>query len=77
MIDTRISPDCIISPSEGFAVLHEIDLDTGPEDSIDDLVLGTVFYYFREPCTGMVDIPLATGNFIGSTGKKIELKLLD
>jgi len=77
MIDTRIYPDCIISPSDGFAVLHEIDLNTGPEESIEDLVLGTVFYHFRESCTGMVDIPLATGNYIGSTGKKIDLKLLD
>ncbi len=77
MIETVIRPDCILAPTDGFAVLREIGLNTGPGDSLEDLVLGTVLYRFRAECTGQVDIPLATGNFITSTGKKVDLKLLD
>ncbi|MFC2098155.1 hypothetical protein ACFLSP_00285 [Bacteroidota bacterium] len=77
MIGTRIRPDCILAPDDGIAVLHEIDVATAQEESIEDLVLGTVFYQFISECTGQVRIPLATGNFVTSTGTKIDLGLID
>jgi hypothetical protein len=76
MIGTLMRPDCILAPVEGFAVLRQIGVNTGPEESLEDLVLGTVLYRFNASCTGKVDIQLATGNFISSTGKKIDLELL-
>jgi len=77
MIGTRLGPECILAPVEGFALLREIGIHTGTENSLEDLVLGTVFFQFNAFCSSKVDIPLATGNFITSTGKKIELDLLD
>ncbi len=77
MIGTCMGPDCILAPTGGFAVLHEIELETGRESNVKDLVLGTVFYNFEAGCTGRVHIPLATGNFITSTGKRIHMDLLE
>jgi hypothetical protein len=77
MIGTLMRPDCILAPVEGFAVLRQIGVNTGPEESLEDLVLGTVFYRFNASCTGKVDIQLATGNFLSSTGKKVDLELLE
>lgn len=77
MMETQIKPECILAPMHGFAVLSEIGVDTGPRESIDDLVMGTVFYQFNAPCTGKVDIQLATGNYITSIGKKVDLGLID
>ncbi|MFC2115654.1 hypothetical protein ACFLTU_04225 [Bacteroidota bacterium] len=77
MIETQIHPDCILAPRDGFSLLREISVSTGPENSLEDMVLGTVLFRFVDECTGQVEIPLATGNFITSTGKKVNLELLD
>jgi hypothetical protein len=77
MIDTKMHPACELAPREGFALLREISLETGLDDSMQDLVLGTVFYHFNPSCTGKVEISLATGSFLTSTGKKINLRLLE
>ncbi len=75
MIETIMSPECLLAPLDGFALLREIGVDTGPRNNLEDLVLGTVLYRFRSTCTGQVDIVLATGNFFTSTGKKVDLGL--
>jgi hypothetical protein len=77
IMETQIQPDCILAPVNGFAVLSEIGVDTGPRESVEDLVMGTVFYQFSTPCTGKVNIQLATGNYVTSIGKKVELGLID
>jgi hypothetical protein len=77
MIGTLLGPECIATPTGGFAVLHEIGVETGSESLVTDLVLGTVFYNFKEDCTGRVLVPLATGNYITSTGKTVRMDLLE
>jgi hypothetical protein len=77
MIGTLMNPECIEAPVEGYALLHEIGVATGPEQSPEDLVMGTVLYRFDSPCSGQIFIPAATGNFITSTGKKVDLRLFD
>ncbi len=77
MIETVLRPECILAPVEGHALLREVGVETAGEESMDDLVIGTVFYHFTDDCTGEVTIPLATGNFISSTGKKVDLELLE
>jgi hypothetical protein len=77
MIGTVLGPGCITTPTGGFAVLHEIGVETGSESVVNDLVVGTVFYNFKEDCTGRVLVPLATGNYITSTGKTIRMDLLE
>ncbi len=76
MIEATLRPACILAPVEGHAVLREVSLETSGDESIKDLVLGTVFFRFTAGCTGKVDVPLATGNFVASTGTKVDLNLL-
>jgi hypothetical protein len=76
MIGTLMQPDCLLSPVEGFAVLRQIGVKTGEGESLQDLVLGTVIYNFTSSCTGSAEIRLATGNFVASTGKNVDLGLL-
>ena len=76
MIGVLMQPECPEAPVEGYAVLRQIGVDTDAGESLQDLVLGTVFYNFIPSCTGKVEIRLATGNFIASTGKKVDLGLL-
>ncbi len=77
MVETVLTTSCISNPSSGFAVLQEIDVKTSSDNNLKDLVLGTVFFKFHQECDGLVNIPLATGNFVMSTGKDYNLKLFE
>lgn len=77
MMEILITPECLLAPTDGFAVLQEVAVETSQEGQTEDLVLGSVFYRFVPRCTGTVNIPLATGNFIAATGQDVPLHLLE
>jgi len=77
MIGLMIDPECLRNPVSGFTVLREISVETGRDNRLDDLVLGTIFYTFEKSCTGRIKIPLATGSFILSLGKEVEFNMID
>ena len=77
MIGLMIDPECLRNPVSGFTVLREISVETGRDNRLDDLVLGTIFYTFEKPCTGRIKVPLATGSFILSLGKEVEFNMMD
>jgi hypothetical protein len=75
MMELFMSPECRLAPSGGFGVLQAIEVSSGPGNSNEDIVIGSVIYEFRGKCTGKVSILLGTGSFFGSTGKNIDLNL--
>ena len=77
MIEARLSSDCFLNPGSGFAILREIDVSTSGNSGLNDLVLGAVFFTFHDLCNGKVLIPVATGNFITSSGKEFDLMLYE
>ena len=77
MIGLMIDPECMKNPISGFTVLREISVETGRDNRLNDLVLGTIFYTFEKSCTGRIKVPLATGSFILSLGKEVEFNMMD
>ena len=77
IIGLMIDPACLRNPVSGFTVLREISVETGKDNRLDDLVLGTILYTFEKSCTGSIKVPVATGSFILSLGQEIEFNMMD
>jgi hypothetical protein len=77
IIGMLIEPACLRNPVAGFSVLREINVDTGNDKKLEDLVLGTIFYTFTESCTGRIKVPVATGSFMLSLGQELEFNMMD
>ncbi len=77
MIGLMIDPACLRNPVSGFTVLREISVETGSDNRLEDLVLGTILYTFEKSCTGRIKVPVATGSFILSLGQEIEFNMMD
>ncbi len=73
MIDVDFSADCTKNPTNGFVFMQDVEVATSTNDN--DIVFGHVFYEFTPDCDGRVLVDLATGNFISSIGKEINLGL--
>lgn len=41
------------------------------------LVPGTIFYTFKNSCTGRIRVALATGSFILSQGAEVEFNMME
>lgn len=70
MVDVLIDQLCTANPVRGNALIRKINTEDKkfPE-------LGTALLEFHCNCSGMVEILLATGIYIGSNGKDIDLNL--
>jgi hypothetical protein len=75
MLETTMSPGCNLAPGHGYGMLQEISVEQSSGETPEDLVIGSLIYEFMPGCTGRFSILLATGNFITSTGKMVELNL--
>jgi len=73
MIDVDYSLDCIENPTNGFVFMQDVEVASSDHDS--DIVFGHVFYEFTPDCDGRVLVDIATGNFILSMGKELDLGL--
>ena len=64
MVGVEISPDCIVNPTDGMALMKVTGLeDQGfPE-------LGTAVLEFTSGCSGTARVYAATGMYVGATGK--------
>lgn len=74
MLDVSFSADCIHNPTQGFAFMQDVEVASSQTDN--DIVFGHVFYEFTPDCDGRVLIDLATGNFVFSIGKELDLDLI-
>jgi hypothetical protein len=70
MVGVEISPDCILNPTDGIALMKVTGLeDQGfPE-------LGTAVFEFTSGCGGTAGVYAATGMYVGSNGKNIRFRL--
>ena len=70
MVGVKISPDCMINPVDGMALIKVTGLENQgfPE-------LGTAVFEFTSGCGGTARIFAATGMYIGSNGKKVGFRL--
>lgn len=73
LIETSFSPTIPRNPFEGRGILRDIDVSTGNTGHLPEL--GTAVLKFHSSNDGKVDILLATGVYIGSTGKSLPLNL--
>ncbi|OFX89136.1 MAG: hypothetical protein A2W99_01930 [Bacteroidetes bacterium GWF2_33_16] len=73
MINTEYSLNCLKNPTQGYAFMQDVELES---KSKGNTVFGSVFYTFHSRCDGDVEVTVATGNFITSIGKEINLELL-
>lgn len=73
MINVVFSPDCVKNPTNGYVFMQDIEVATSTNDN--DIVFGHVFYEFTPDCDGRVLVDIATGNFIFSMGKELDLGL--
>ncbi len=71
MLDTHFSMDCLRNPTTGYAFMQDVDLATAER-----FLFGSVFYTFHSECDGDVEVTVATGNFVTSIGKEIDLGLI-
>jgi len=73
MIDVDFSLDCIKNPTNGYVFMQDVEVATSNNDN--DIVFGHVFYEFTPDCDGRVLVDIATGNYILSMGKELNLGL--
>jgi hypothetical protein len=67
MIDTEFSfADCEVNPTDGTAFIQNIKAGS----TID---LGNITFNFHGDCDGQADVIVATGKYVGSNGKSINL----
>jgi len=71
MINTHFSMDCLRNPTTGYAFMQDVDLETEER-----FIFGSVFFTFHSGCDGDVEVTVATGNFVTSIGKEIDLELI-
>jgi hypothetical protein len=74
MIDVNFSSDCLKNPTSGYVFMQDVEVASSQNDN--DIVFGHVFYEFTPDCDGRVLIDLATGNFVFSIGKELDLDLI-
>lgn len=70
---TVVEEVCDLNPVSGYGILREIDISNGTTGNLPKL--GTAVLLFNETCDGKVKVPFATGNYIGSSGKRLDLGL--
>jgi hypothetical protein len=70
MVGVEISPDCLLNPIDGIALMKVTGLENQgfPE-------LGTAVFEFTSRCNGTTHVYAATGMYIGSNGKNIRFRL--
>ena len=70
MIDVLIDQKCPANPVKGNALIRKVNIEDNkfPE-------LGTAILEFHSNCSGMAEILIATGIYIGSNGKDVDLNL--
>jgi len=73
LANVSISNDCALNPTEGFALIQEVDVSSGSDASMP--VLATAMFAFESACEGRAPVLLATGNYIASIGSTIPLNL--
>ena len=73
MIDVDFSSECLRNPTNGYAFMQDVEVATSTNDN--DIVFGHVFYEFTPDCDGRVLVDIATGNFLFSIGKELDLGL--
>lgn len=73
MIDVDFSSACIKNPTNGFVFMQDVEVATSANDN--NIVFGHVFYEFHPNCDGEILVDIATGNFIFSIGKELDLNL--
>jgi hypothetical protein len=73
MIAAAMRPSCRLNPFEGGALLRNLEVSSG--DKKDWPEFGTSFFMFHSECDGEVDLTLATGCYIGSSGSTVDLNL--
>ncbi len=69
MIGVEINSDCLRNPVAGIAFLQNVEVT----DDAEETVIGQAFYDFYSTCDGKMDVVVGTGNFVRSTGDRIEL----
>jgi hypothetical protein len=68
MIDTEYSfADCEINPTDGTAFIQNVKAGGSTID------LGNITFNFHSGCDGKADVIVATGKYVGSNGKSINL----
>lgn len=67
------SDDCSSNPTEGIAVINEVAVSTGDQESIP--VVASVLMEFDPSCDGEVQVIVATGNYMASNGDSIPIDL--
>ena len=73
LVLAMMTPDCNLNPTSGFGVIQEISASSG--ENPDPPILGQATLHFHSECDKKLRIGAATGNYICSVGKKIELDL--
>jgi hypothetical protein len=70
MVGIEISPDCLLNPTGGMALMKITGLENQgfPE-------LGTVVFEFASSCSGTARVYAATGMYVGSNRKNIRFRL--
>lgn len=71
MINTHFSLNCLKNPTTGYAFMQDVDLEAEER-----LIFGSVFFTYHSGCDGDVEVTVATGNFVTSIGKEIDLGLI-
>jgi hypothetical protein len=70
ILNTVLTPACSKNPTEGWVVMQNVQVWEKSE-----MVVGQAFFDFIPDCDGKIKLIVGTGNFIGSSGKKIKLGL--
>jgi hypothetical protein len=73
MMQTLFTPAIPRNPYDGRGILRDIDVSTGNTGHLPEL--GTAVLTFHRTNDGKVDVLVATGVYIGSTGKSLPLHL--
>jgi len=73
MLETEFSIDCLKNPTSGYAFMQDVEIESKKGTNS---VFGSVFYTFHSSCDGDVKLTVATGTFMTSIGKEIDLDLL-
>jgi hypothetical protein len=73
MAGTEVSWDCAANPTQGLAVMSELEVDSGNNDP--PTVIANALIRFHDRCYQRADVVAATGNWFFATGDTIPLNL--
>lgn len=73
LFDMKVESSCSANPSEGLGFISDYEISNREKEP--PVEIGNAALLFDGSCDGKVLIPVATGNYIGSLGKRFSLGL--